>query len=490
MSAAATPFPDPSTRRVDDGPVTDAVRRFRSALTGPVPLGALVGSVAVGVVGAVVLGGGEPGLGVALLAAALWLPAVPILVRRHAWSPLLTAGLGVALAGVAVLRDAEWVVVLCLLGAIGAFAVAAMSARSALGIALAMPTAPLAAARAAGWGWQRLAGSVRGRRGSVLRWLRTGVITAVLLVVFGSLLASADAVFATLVPDLDLGELPGRVLVGALTALAALAVVSLAIAPPSWSDATIGAPAPARRGEWFTPVLALAALMAAFLVTQLVTLIGGDDYVRSTAGLTYAAYARQGFGQLVAVTALTLLVVAWFAVRAPRGGVHDAWTTRAALGAVCLAALGVVGVALGRMALYVTAYGLTELRLLATTGEIVMGVILALVMAAGVRWRAGWLPLAAVRVTAVALLALAIANPDALMVRYNTQAQEAPVDAWHLSGLSADAVPAIDDLAEPLRSCLLAGHETAVNGSIWSWNLARERAAAIDDVASAEGCNS
>lgn len=155
-----------------------------------------------------------------------------------------------------------------------------------------------------------------GRRGAVLRWLRTGAVTAVLLVVFGSLLASADAVFATLIPDLDLGELPGRLVLGALGALAALAVVSLAIAPPAWSDATVGAPTPARRGEWFVPVLALATLMASFLLTQLVTLIGGDDYVRSTAGLTYASYARQGFGQLVAVTALTLLVVAWFAVRA------------------------------------------------------------------------------------------------------------------------------------------------------------------------------
>lgn len=134
------------------------------------------------------------------------------------------------------------------------------------------------------------------------------------------------------------------------------------------------------------------------------------------------------------------------------------------------------------MSLYVTAYGLTELRLLATAGEIVMGVILLLVMAAGVRWRGGWLPLAAVRVIAAGLLALAIANPDALMVRDNTQAQEAPVDVWHLSGLSADAVPAVDALDEPLRSCLLAAQQPAADGSIWSWNLARERAARIDDV--------
>lgn len=485
--AVAAPFvPAGPFAPVDDGPVA----RFWSARTGPVPVGALVGSAAVGVIGAVVLGSGEPGLGIALLGLALWVPAAPTLVRRRAWSPLLTAVLGVALTGVAAFRDAGWVVVLCLLSAVAMFAVAAASGRSALGIVLAAPTAPLAAARTASRCWQHLAGSVRGRRAAVLRWLRTVAITAVLLVVFGSLLASADAVFATLIPDLDLGELPGRLILGALTALAALTVVSLAIAPPSWSEATVGAPSPARRAEWFTPVLALAGLMLAFLVTQLVTLVGGDGYVQSTAGLTYAAYARQGFGQLVAVTALTLLVVAWFAVRAPRGATHDAWSTRAALGAVCLAAIGVVGVALGRMALYVTAYGLTELRLLATTGEVVMGVILVLVMVAGVRWRGGWLPLAAVRVTAVALLALAIANPDALMVRYNTQAQDAPVDIWHLSGLSADAVPAIDALDEPLRSCLLAASDVESDTSIWSWNLSRERAAALDDITLTRGCDS
>jgi hypothetical protein len=483
--ASASPYPVIPLLVPDDVGRVASVRRFLGAHTAGVPLRPALAALAVGGFGALAVVGHEPGLGAALVTAALWLPAVPTLVRRRAFSVLVTAGIGVALAAMVAVRSAEWVVVLCLLGAVGTCAVAATSARTALGIGLAMPTAPLAAVRAADWGWRGLAGSMRGRRGQLVRWLRTGVVTAVLLLVFGSLLASADAVFATLMPDLDLGELPARVIVGALVALAALAVVSLAVERPEWSTATLPAPARASRGEWFTPVLALAALMTAFLATQLVTLIGGDDYVRSTAGLTYATYARQGFGQLVAVTALTLLVVAWFAVRAPRGGPHDAWSTRAGLGAVCLAAVGVVVVALGRMSLYVTAYGLTELRLLATTGEIVMGVVLLLVLVAGVRWRGGWLPLAAVRVAAVALLALAIANPDALMVRYNTQAQEAPVDIWHLSGLSADAVPAIDALDEPLRSCLLASQDPDVAPSIWGWNLARARAAELDDVASA-----
>ena len=51
-------------------------------------------------------------------------------------------------------------------------------------------------------------------------------------------------------------------------------------------------------------------LFALFVAVQLAVLFGGDGYVRATAALTYAEYARSGFAQLVAVAALTLAVAA------------------------------------------------------------------------------------------------------------------------------------------------------------------------------------
>lgn len=462
------------------GPVGRALARFRTAHEEPIPLPIAGGVLGVGALVAMLVVGHRPGLGLALAVPLMWAPAVPALVRRRAWGILITAALAVALGAVVALRDAEWVVVLSLLAAIGVSAVAATGARSPLGIALALPTMPVAVTRGVRWFARGVSGPAAGRRAEAVRWLRTGVVTIVILGVFAALLASADAVFATLLPTIELGLVPAQLAVGALAGLAALAIASLAVRRPPWSVVRMPRRSASRPAEWFVPVLALDGLLLAFLVTQVVTAVGGDGYVTATAGLTYAAYARQGFGQLVAVTALTLLVVAWFARRAPRAQRRDRLATSAALAVLCLAALGVVATALSRMSLYVQAYGLTELRLLATAGEVVMGVTLLLVLAAGVRWRARWLPLAVVRVAGAAMLALALLNPDALMVRYNTQVQEVPLDVWHLQQLSADAVPAFDALDEPLRSCLLSQVGVPTDDSVWEWNLARHQARAID----------
>lgn len=470
------------------GPVGRALSRFMAAHEGAIPLPLIAGVLGVGATVAVLVAGHRPGLGLALAVPLMWAPAVPALTRRRAWGRLLTASLAVALGAMAAVRDAAWVVALSLLAAFVLSAVAATGARSPLGISLAVPTAPVAVTRGVRWFARGLSKAASGSRADVLRWLRTAVLTLVILGVFAALLASADAVFATLLPSLDLRSLPAQILVGAFAVMAALGIASLAVRRPAWSVVRTARPAPSRRAEWYLPVLALDALMLAFLLTQLVAAAGGDRYVRQVVGLSYATYARQGFGQLVAVTALTLAVVAWFARRAPRAERHDRMATRTALGMLCVLALGIVATALFRMSLYVQAYGLTELRLLATAGEIVMGAAVLLVLAAGVQWRARWLPLAVVRVAGVAMLALALLNPDALMVRYNTQAQDAPLDTWHLEHLSADAVPAIAALDDPLRSCLLREYAVPQPTSLWEWNYSRSQAIALDNVTNQTSC--
>ena len=119
----------------------------------------------------------------------------------------------------------------------------------------------------------------------------------------------------------------------------------------------------------------------------------------------------------------------------------------------------IVASALRRMGLYVGAYGFTRVRLVAFAGEVVLGALFVLVLAAGVRLRAPWFPAAAVATGVVALLGLVALNPDAyiartVIARYH---HDGHLDAAYLSVLSADAVPEIDRLPEPYRSCVLAG---------------------------------
>ena len=57
------------------------------------------------------------------------------------------------------------------------------------------------------------------------------------------------------------------------------------------------------------PLGVLDALFLAFVAVQATVLFGGHAHVLETEGLTYAEYARQGFWQLLWVSALTLLVL-------------------------------------------------------------------------------------------------------------------------------------------------------------------------------------
>lgn len=473
-TAYAPPPPAPPSREAT------AWTEFWAARSRPAPRGVLLGAAAVGLGVAVLVVGNRPGLGAALMGAAVWAPAVPALVRRRAVGPLLLVAAAVALAGVVAVRDATWLVALCVVGSVGAGVAAVADARTALGLLVTPFTAGLAVLRALPWVRRGVAVGLGGRSRQVLAAGRSVAVTAVLLLVFGALLASADEVFATYVTGVEVDLLPARVAAGLVGAVVAAAAAHLALAPPAWGAFEARRPRAARLGEWLLPVGSLAALVLAFVLLQVSALLGGHRHVLESAGLTYAEYAREGFGQLVAVTVLTLVVVALAARRAPRGTRRDRAATAAALGALCVGALGVVWSALHRMSLYVDAFGLTRLRVFVVAVEVALGVVLLLVMAAGVRWRAPWLPRAVVGVAAAALLALAAVNPDALVLRHNVSAAErgtlvADLDLGYLRGLSSDATPDAARLAEPVRSCVLDRDEVSEPG-LAGWNLARSRA--------------
>ncbi|WP_246280452.1 DUF4153 domain-containing protein [Cellulomonas humilata] len=463
------------------GRVAQVLVPFWAERRRPIETRTLVLCGVVGVAGAVLLVGHRPGLGAALVGLLVWAAAVPAMVRRRSVNDLLTAVLSVALVAVVAVRDAGWVVMLCALVAAWAGVVAVTSARSAPAAVLAPLTWAAGAVRALPWvakGFETLAGA---RRGQLTVALRSGAITVALLLVFGLLFASADRVFASLMPRIEAELLPGQVVVGILVALVSAALAHLALAPPSWSDARLAPRASAKRGEWLVPVLALDAMVLLFVMVQVGALLGGHRHVLKTAGLSYAQYAREGFAQLVVVTALTLVVVAVAARRAPRETPRDRLLSRIALGVLCLGTLGVVASALRRMDLYVEAFGLTRLRVFVTVVEIALAAVFVLVLVAGVRWRGRWLPRAVVQVVAVAMLGLALVNPDAQIVRHNTTADlTGTLDVGYLAGLSADAVPAYAEVDDPdLRACLLASAAVPPTVGVADWNLGRERATTV-----------
>jgi Domain of unknown function (DUF4173) len=89
--------------------------------------------------------------------------------------------------------------------------------------------------------------------------------------------------------------------------------------------------------------------------------------------------------------------------------------------------------------------------------EMWLGLVIVLVLATGPRMRAAWLARAVAASGAAGLVGLAVLNPDAFIAERNVDrfVRTQKIDLSYLQGLSADAVPALDRLPEPYRSCAL-----------------------------------
>lgn len=407
--------------------------------------------------------------------------------RPTAWEFTLTA-LALVLVGVGTVRDAPWLVALCLLagGALGTSAL--VGARTWTGIAVGAAASLLAATRTAGWLRRTAAARPLPYRD---RWqiaLLVGAISLVLLTVFGALFVAADPAFAEMVgratPTWNVPALLRRVLIGGAVASACLIAAFLAQRPPTTDVLAPPAWRTARRWAWAVPLALLDLLFAAFVLVQLTVLFGGREHVLRTQGLTFAEYARQGFWQLTAVTALTLVVVAVAIRTGDRRTSAERALMRMLLGPLCGLTLVVVASALHRMSLYEKEFGFTRLRVAATTVELFLGVVLVLVLIAGLRMSGRWLPRVTVAVGAVALLGLTALNPDAYIAERNVDRFEriGRIDIVYLSTLSADAVPALLRLPVDLRDCALDRIERNLRDSSDPWfdsNTARNRARSL-----------
>ena len=229
----------------------------------------------------------------------------------------------------------------------------------------------------------------------------------------------------------------------------------------------------------------LNALFFSFVAVQLRYFFGGASVVLTSAGLTYAEYARRGFFELVWVAALVLplLLAAHWLLRKENPAHERAFRW---LAAGLLAMLFVImASAVGRMRLYQSEYGQTELRLYTTAFMgwlFVVFVWFALTVLRGSRERFACGALVA---ALVILGALHFINPDERIARTNAALirHGRALDACYLSRLSADAAPALVEVLPELkaeeRGLLAAGllRRWPTGGTDWrTWNWSRAHA--------------
>lgn len=422
------------------------------------------------------------GVGIGLSLTGIALVAVPLAAadRKDLPSRLPGAVLVAALWSVAAIRDADWVVALCSLAAFALTPAVLAPQHRFSGHALMLLFGWLEGV-AESFRWAKRGRRSGGGRGDgTMRGLWTALVTVGLLVVFGGLFAEADSTFAGLVsrlmPDLDPVVVFLRLMLAAALFPLVLVWSYTAVAKPRFEGEERGARPRVSRFELAIPLGALNLLFAAFIAVQLRVYVGGEAYVRETAGLTFAEYARSGFWQLSFVAALVLGVIALAAWLAPKRARADRWTLRLLLGPLCLMSLVVIASALYRMYTYFETFGLTRLRVWVFTVEIWLAVLFVLVLACCWKLRAAWLPRAILASGALALLGLAAADPDALIARYNI-AHEHRLDLAYLQGLSDDAVPELMELSGEERECVLGSfaHERGER-PLMAWNLGRQRA--------------
>jgi hypothetical protein len=176
-------------------------------------------------------------------------------------------------------------------------------------------------------------------------------------------------------------------------------------------------------------------------------------------------------------TLLTLGVVAVAGRRAPRARERERLVVRGVLGALCLLTLVVVASALFRMHVYEQAYGFTRLRLLVSVFEGWLGLLVVLVLVAGVRLDGRWIPRAAVLSAGAALLGLALLNPDGYVAGRNVDRylETGKADWGYLASLSADAVPALEGLPAGVQRCVFGPPDRGTDDWL-VWILGRARA--------------
>jgi signal transduction histidine kinase len=452
--------------------------------TAPLPLYA---SIAVGALAASVLPYRSFGIGTLLVLLVSGGLLVGLSVhRRRVWTTLVVA-LSLGLVTLVVLRAAEWLAVLAILATAVLVTTSLTDAKRFLPMVASGAAWVLSGVRGLPLLGRTLAATSRHR----LLWpvLRTAALSLVALVVFVGLFASGDAVFgswvAGVLPDVHIADtLVLRAFVWFLVAGVVLAGCYLALNPPRVERISMPPGRPvARAWEWVVPVSVVVGVFLAFLTAQASAMWGGHDFVRRATGLSYADYVHQGFAQLTVATALTLMTIALAVRKAPRRTQRERRLLRVTLGALCALTLVVVASALFRMGVYQQQYGFTVLRVLVDAFEVWLGVIVVLVIVAGVRLSGWWLPRAALVSGAVLLLGIGLANPEAWVARQNIERYQATgkLDLAYLSSLGADATPVVQQgLPADLAACVVSRQHTSQNRDDWlAWNLGRSRAEGV-----------
>lgn len=231
-------------------------------------------------------------------------------------------------------------------------------------------------------------------------------------------------------------------------------------------------------------VLALLNLLfLSFVLVQFRYFFGGSNVVVTTAGLSYAEYARKGFFELATVSALVLpmLLVGDWLVPRHRDKFDKVFPVQAGIQIALLAVIMLS--AYQRMNLYQLEYGLTELRFYVSAFIGCMAVLYVIFSATVLIGKRSKFAFAASLAAFVVVGVMQFVNPDRIIVAANIEnaTKGKPFDARYALSLSNDATAYLAENVQKLpfaaqkeiAASLLAQEHGAWHYDLRSFNIAR-----------------
>ncbi|MGB7201109.1 MAG: DUF4173 domain-containing protein [Pyrinomonadaceae bacterium] len=233
-------------------------------------------------------------------------------------------------------------------------------------------------------------------------------------------------------------------------------------------------------------------LFLSFVIVQVPYLFGGMELVQNTPDFKLAEYARRGFGELVAVSAIVLpmLLVSHWLIRKETRTAENLFRT---LAGVQIALLFVIMASAVQRIVLLTGnlgYGMTTVRLyplIFMTWLAIVFVLFAATVLRGARQHFAW---AALWSAFFILGATHVFNPDEFIVRHNLalMREGREFDAPYNSNLSYDAIPVlvdsfadlnIEDQVTALRAIAWRNCRMKGEADLRSWNYSRSQVRSV-----------
>jgi hypothetical protein len=196
----------------------------------------------------------------------------------------------------------------------------------------------------------------------------------------------------------------------------------------------------------FAPGATVYSAMTALNLIYLVFFLAQASYLFSAfegslpQTMTYAEYARRGFFELCAVSAINLAVIAGAHLIAKRDRVK---VLRAETIALCIFTIALLATAMSKMGMYISYYGLTQLRVYTSWFMVLLLAFFIIILLRQFKSFQG--TQAALISFLILFMVLCYGNIDGLIAKYNIERYQAgtleSVDLESMSYLSDAAVP-------------------------------------------------